>query len=133
MAEHRRLHALGGPPPDTTAAVNNLPRLCMAPASCCTRAVKFAAEAPGSGYSQSMSTPSKPYWLTTFTTLLTNVVRLDALAANASNAESSPLFHPPTANDTRTPAACPRLTSADGLAGSGIAWSVPLALGRAKA
>jgi hypothetical protein len=49
-----------------------------------------------------MSMPSRLYCRTVFSTALTKVVRLPALAARVSNAESSPSFHPPIASETLT-------------------------------
>ncbi|GAB3977499.1 hypothetical protein GCM10027615_49550 [Plantactinospora veratri] len=91
------------------------------------------AEVPGSGYSQSMSTPSRLYCVTKLITLFTKVVRLAALAARASKAESSPSFQPPIAIDTLTLLPCARDTSAESLLGFSTARSVPFAFGSTKA
>src|SRR6266498_1154283 len=99
----------------------------------CINRLKLSPDAPGSGYSQSTATPSRPYWLMRLTMLFTNVVRPVPLAAKASKAESSPLFHPPTEIDTLTLLAWLRDTSDESFDGLSTARSVPLPLGSTKA
>jgi hypothetical protein len=104
----------------------------MAVLSCCISSVKLLPDAPGSGYSQSMSTPSRLYWVTKSTIVLTNVVRPPALAAKVSKAESLPPFQPPTAMSTLTLLAWPSETSCWSLGMFSTGWMVPLALGSAN-
>src|SRR6266508_627567 len=105
----------------------------MAELSSFNNRLKLSPHAPESGYSQSTSTPSRLYWLMRLTMLFTNVVRPVPLAAKASKAESSPLFHPPTEIDTLTLLAWLRDTSDESFDGLSTARSVPLPLGSTKA
>src|ERR1041385_7627807 len=72
-------------PCEITAAVSNFPRVCMAVASCDMSVVEFADSEEVSGYSQSMSTPSRLCALMKLTMLFTNAVRAVELPASDTN------------------------------------------------
>ena len=91
------------------------------------------AEAPGSGYSQSTSIPSSPYWLATFTDAFTKVVREVEFAARVSKGVSMPPIQPPIESTTFTFAAWARETRSLNFAAFSMGCSVPSAFGMAKA
>src|ERR1700712_2778228 len=81
-------------PVEITAAVDNLPILCIDVVNDCIIVVKLLASVPADGNSQSISTPSTLYWLQKLTILLIKVVRRLELATMVWKASPPP--PPPT-------------------------------------
>src|SRR4030095_6883263 len=113
-------------PEPTTAAESCLPCPCSALLNSCMSAAKLVAEEPGSGYSQSISTPSRLYWVTKLMRLLTKVVRREEFADRVSKALFSPSFQPPTAMNTLTLLACAAETRLCSLEAFSMGWSPPV-------
>src|ERR1700744_1769512 len=98
-----------------TATLRIFPWLCNAVDNADIIVRKLLACVPALGYSQSMSTPSRPYWLQKLSMLLTKLLMLVELATIPEKPPPPP--PPPTEIRALTPLACAEETILDSLEG----------------